>query len=140
MLKTLRQKRLRGLVALIFLVPLFLGVSSLGGCSSVTTTEVIIKPIDNGMAVPGVLVLIGYDEKKDRYEGMLIGEDQELVYMNKDDVNGAIIMPRNRALELLAKEGGFALLLENHPELIEIALKLTLDEESRLRKLAEAKN
>jgi hypothetical protein len=97
MLKTLRQKRLRGLVALIFLVPLFLGVSSLGGCSSVTTTEVIIKPIDNGMAVPGVLVLIGYDEKKDRYEGMLIGEDQELVYMNKDDVNGAIIMPRNRA-------------------------------------------
>jgi hypothetical protein len=131
----LKLQKLNGYLGRTFL--LLLVTICIVGCSAIEKTEILLKPIDNGIGVPGVVVLHGYDEDKDRYEGLLLGKKQEFVYINGEDVDGGVLLPRNRALELLAKEGGLSLLLEKHPELIDETLAIVLSEETRLRALAK---
>lgn len=129
----LKPQKLSVSLGLTFL--LLVATSFIVGCSSIERKEIEVKPIDNGLGVPGVIILRGYDEESDRFEGLFIGKEQNFIYIDGDDVNGGVLLPRNRALELLSKEAGLSVFIEKHPELIDELLQLIVQEEKRLRDL-----
>lgn len=128
------MSRVRQLLGATFL--LFLGIAFCAGCSSVEKKETIVIPVDNGEGVPGVVVIHKYDEDAQVFEGLLL-DNKTYVTIKEEDVSGGVLLPRNRALELLSKEGALSLIAEQFPELTDKILELAKKEEDRIRSLAK---
>lgn len=121
----------------VAILALFLLTMSLSGCrSEITNTERIIVPIDNGRAVPDVVIIHEYDDDKNMFNGLLM-TDGSFIFIKESDISGAVLMPRERAIELLAKEGALTVLVENNKVNISDALKAIQDEEKLLNKKAK---
>lgn len=104
----------------------------LGSCNTVQKeTQVILKPVDNGMGIPGIVVLRSFDSEKELFEGLHLGPD-EMVYLKEEDVSGSALLTRNRLLELLVKEAALSDYLNDRRDEIKVFEPLLQSNKDRL--------
>ena len=133
------KNNLKSKNSLAAILVLFLLTLSLSGCrTELTNTERIIVPIDNGRGVPDVVIIHEYDDDKNMFNGLLM-TDGSFIFIKETDVSGAVLMPRERAIELLAKEGALTVLVESNKVSISDALKAIQEEEKLLNNKANKK-
>ncbi len=126
-----RQPKLSDFKGQMFL--LLMVLISLTSCNTVQKeTQIVVKPVDNGMGIPGILVIHKYNEENKSFEALHLGPD-EIVNVSEDDVSGAAFVTRTSMLELLVKEAALADYATQNPESIQKLNELMKENENRLK-------